>query len=69
MSSKAGGALDLIKNNGFIFDKDDVDGVKNYIEQLRQYPAKYQLASQASLQHSKCFDFLQIVKAVEKACN
>lgn len=68
-STKAGGSIDLIKDNGIIFQPEAVNEVKDYILTLKNSPKKYTDAQTASLSHIKNFTFTQIAEAVELACN
>ncbi len=65
LSSKAGGAVDLINGNGIIFNPDDVKKAAGYILYLKASPEKYNLAKAGSLNHIKKFSFTQITEAVE----
>ncbi|MDQ6608213.1 MAG: glycosyltransferase family 4 protein [Bacteroidota bacterium] len=67
LSSKAGGALDLVKENGIIFGPDDVEKVEAYIQQLKSSPTLFNAAKRASSEHIKVFNFTQIAKAIEMA--
>ena len=68
LSSKAGGAVDLVKGNGIIFHRGEIARVQAYIENLKQNPAQYTKAREASLSHIQNFNFVQIAEAIEKAC-
>ena len=68
LSSKVGGAVDLVKGNGIIFHGGEIARVQAYIENLKQNPAQYTKAREASLSHIQNFNFVQIAEAIEKAC-
>lgn len=68
LSSKAGGSIDLVNENGIVFHPDDIDKVRFYIEELKASPAKLDNAKKASLHQIKKFSFSQIAEAAEKAC-
>lgn len=65
LSSKAGGAIDLINGNGIIFNPDDVKAAAAYILTLKVSEEIYKMAKAGSLSHIKKFSFTQITEAVE----
>lgn len=68
LSSKVGGAVDLVNTNGLIFKEEEIEKVQAYIETLKNSCQVYQQAKEASLTSIKQFSFGQIAKAVELAC-
>lgn len=68
LSSHVGGAVDLVKENGLIYELQKVDKVADYINHLKTSSKLYQEAKKASLRHIKNFDFSEIAEAVEKTC-
>jgi glycosyltransferase involved in cell wall biosynthesis len=68
LSSKTGGAIDLVKENGFIFSLNEIDNVVVFIEKFSNSSELYNKAKQASLNHIKSFSFTRIAEAVEFAC-
>ena len=68
LSTKTGGAVDLVKNNGLAFDLHDTTRVGNYLVELKNRPENWDAARQASLQHIQNFSFTALAQAVEKAC-
>ena len=68
LSAKAGGAVDLVKNNGLVFQPAEVDRVSDYLLSLKNSPEKLKTARQASLEHIQRFSFAALAESVEKAC-
>jgi glycosyltransferase involved in cell wall biosynthesis len=68
LSTKAGGAIDLVKDNGQVFDPSGTEIVQIYIEALKNSKELYNNNREASLNHIKKFSFTQIAEAVETAC-
>ena len=69
LSSKTGGAVDLIHDNGLLFHPEDVETAVEYLQLLKANEAAYRNACQASLSHIKRFGYGQLAEAVETACN
>lgn len=69
LSTKTGGAVDLIYNNGVQFHPDDVAIASEYLQLLKANEGAYQAAHQASLSQIKRFGYGQLAEAVETACN
>lgn len=69
LSTKTGGAIDLVHNNGLVFYPDDVDTAANYLQLLQSSEEAYQKTRQASLTHINRFRYEQLASAVETACD
>ncbi|WP_240410122.1 glycosyltransferase family 4 protein [Flavisolibacter nicotianae] len=65
VSGKVGGAVDLVKNNGIIFQHGELNKVIDYIETLKNSAAQYAKTRKASFARIKNFSFEQIVDAIE----
>jgi len=68
LSSKTGGAVDLINGNGLLFTPGETERVVRYIEELKNSPQALQEARNASLRWVKKFSYVQLAEAVEKGC-
>jgi glycosyltransferase involved in cell wall biosynthesis len=65
LSAYAGGSIDLVDNNGLVFQKDELDKVVAYLLELKDNPAKRLLAEKASLEKSKLFSLQAVAEAIE----
>lgn len=65
VSARAGGAVDLVKENGIIFEEGAVDKVAAFVQTLTNASA-YQSAREASFCHIQNFSFQQLALAVEQ---
>lgn len=68
LSTKAGGAVDLINDNGLMFHPDDVDAAAGYLLHIKANNKAYENAQRASLSHINRFKYSQLADAVETAC-
>lgn len=67
LSTKTGGAVDLIKGNGLLFSLEEIEKAACYIQELKTTLSKLEEARRASVEHVRNFSFLQLAQAVEKA--
>ena len=68
ISSKAGGAIDLVNENGIIVDPEDVGRMSKFIEEVKNDKKRHEKLKMNSLQHIQNFNFTQIVEGIERAC-
>lgn len=68
LSSKVGGAVDLVRENGLLFPVGETAEVVDYLTELKSSPPKLQRAKTAALKRIQQFSFLHLVEALEKAC-